>query len=152
MPATPSEVRIHEEIIPGVHRIELPLPFELEAINVYLVQLENGFMLIDCGLDTAESVAAVQQGLAAARVTWTDIRLLLLTHMHPDHIGLTNRVRERSGATVLMHEAEAEHLDSLEDENQRLPYLHAAYTRGGVPAEMQSRMDQHFAFLRRNLR
>jgi glyoxylase-like metal-dependent hydrolase (beta-lactamase superfamily II) len=151
MQATRSEVSIHEELIAGVHRIELPLPFELEAINLYLVRLDDGYLLIDCGLNTPQSFAALEAGLRNAGAAWSDIRVIVLTHMHPDHMGLTSRVRELSGATVLMHETEAEHLDSLEDEGARLPYLHAAYNRGGVPADLQLKMDHHFASMRKNL-
>ncbi len=137
--------------IAGVHRIELPLPFELEKINLYIVALDRGHLLIDCGMDTPQSLAALEAGLREIGIGWRDLRMVLLTHMHPDHIGLSQRIRELSGAEFLMHEAEAEHLDSLEDEGRRLPYLHAAYTMGGVPAEMQSRMDETFAFLRQSL-
>ena len=140
-----------KQLIAGIQRIELPLPFELEAINLYLVRLDPGYLLIDCGLNTPESFAALEAGLQRIGITWRDIRIILLTHMHPDHIGLCARVRELSGATVLMHEAEAEHLDSLEDETRRLPYLHAAYTRGGVPVERQAEMDRHFTFARKSL-
>ena len=115
------------------------------------MRLAEGYLLIDCGMNTTQSFAALDSGIREIGIEWRDIRLVLLTHMHPDHIGLTNRVRELSGATVLMHEREAEHLDSLEDEGQRLPYLHAAYIRGGVPAELQTKMDHHFAFLRKSL-
>ena len=141
----------HQELIPGVHRIQLPLPFELEAISLYLVRVDDGHLLIDCGMDTPQSFAALEGAIHEIGITWSDIRTIVLTHMHPDHIGLSHRVRTLSGAPVLMHETEAQHLGSLEDEGRRLPYLHAAYTRGGVPAEMQSKMDQHFAFLRENL-
>lgn len=134
-----------------VHRIELPLPFELEVINLYLVKLHEGWLLIDCGMDTPLSFATLETGLAGIGIAWTDIRLILLTHMHPDHIGMSRRLKELSGATVLMHEAEAEHLDSLEDETRRLPYLHAACALGGVPVDLQHRMDENFAFLRKSL-
>lgn len=140
-----------QELLAGVYRIELPLPFELEAINLYLVELRDGYLLVDCGIDTDESFAALEKGLESIGARWSEIRLLLLTHMHPDHIGLSHRVRALSGARVLMHQREAEHLDSLEDETRRLPYLHAAYTRAGVPADLQARMDRHFAFLRKSL-
>ena len=119
--------------------------------NACLLQAGGFGLLIDCGMDTPQSFAALEAGVQGIGITWTDIRIIVLTHMHPDHIGLSSRVRKLSGATVLMHEIEAEHLDSLEDEGQRLPYLHAAYNRGGVPAEMQSKMDAHFTFLRKNL-
>ena len=135
----------------GVHRIELPLPFELESINLYLVQLDRGYLLIDCGMDTPESFAALEAGMARAGVDWRSIGVVLLTHMHPDHIGLAPRIRELSGAELLMHAAEAEHLDSLEDEDRRMPYLHAGYRRAGVPDDLQLRMDRHFAFIRKSL-
>jgi glyoxylase-like metal-dependent hydrolase (beta-lactamase superfamily II) len=137
--------------IAGIHRIELPLPFELERINLYVVALDRGYLLIDCGMDTPQSLAALEGGLGEIGIGWCDLRIVLLTHMHPDHIGLSQRLRELSGAEFLMHEAEAEHLDSLEDEGRRLPYLHAAYSLGGVPAEMQARMDEAFSFLRQSL-
>jgi glyoxylase-like metal-dependent hydrolase (beta-lactamase superfamily II) len=140
-----------QQAIPGVHRIELPLPFELERINLYVVALDRGYLLIDCGMDTPKSLAALEAGLREIGIGWRDLRMVLLTHMHPDHIGLSQRLRELSGAEFLMHEAEAEHLDSLEDEGRRLPYLHAAYTLGGVPADMQSCMDEAFSFLRQSL-
>jgi glyoxylase-like metal-dependent hydrolase (beta-lactamase superfamily II) len=137
--------------IPGVHRIELPLPFELERINLYVVALDRGCLLIDCGMDTPQSFAALEAGLREIGIGWRDLRMVLLTHMHPDHIGLSRRLRELTGAEFLMHEAEAEHLDSLEDEGRRLPYLHAAYTLGGVPPDIQARMDDAFSFLRQSL-
>ena len=64
---------------------------------------------------------------------------------------MSYRLKQLSDATVLMHAAEAEHLDSLEDETRRLPYLHAAYALAGVPVDLQQRMDEHFAFLRKSL-
>jgi glyoxylase-like metal-dependent hydrolase (beta-lactamase superfamily II) len=134
-----------------VYRLELPLPFELEAINLYLVQLTDGYLLIDCGMDTPESYAALEAGLSGAGVDWRDIRTIVLTHMHPDHVGMSTRIREQTGASILMHQVEAEHLDSLEDESRRLPYLHAAYRLGGVPEDLQAQMDRHFAFLRKSL-
>lgn len=146
-----TDLSAPRQAIAGIHRIELPLPFELEKINLYVIALDRGYLLIDCGMDTPRSLAALEAGLREIGIGWRDLRIVLLTHMHPDHIGLSHRLRELSGAEFLMHEAEAEHLDSLEDEGRRLPYLHAAYTRGGVPADFLSRMDEAFAFLRQSL-
>ena len=33
-------------MIEGVHRIELPLPFTLGLVNVYLIRLSDGYLLI----------------------------------------------------------------------------------------------------------
>jgi glyoxylase-like metal-dependent hydrolase (beta-lactamase superfamily II) len=41
-----------QEVFPGVLSLVLPLPFELESVNVYLVALEDGYLLMDCGMET----------------------------------------------------------------------------------------------------
>lgn len=138
------------EIAPGVHAVRLPLPFELESINIYLVRRDDGWLLIDCGMDTPESRERLQAAVQSIGVAWTDIRAILLTHMHPDHMGLCGWVQERSGAPVLIHRLEAEHLDEILSSEQRLPWLHNAYTAGGVPVELHARMDEAFAPMRRN--
>jgi len=139
------------EAAPDVFRIELPLPFELEAINIYLVRTARGCLLIDCGMDTPDSFAALETGLYETGFTWRNVEAIVLTHMHPDHIGLAPRVRELSGARIFMHAAEAEHLDSLSNAERRLPWIHAAYARAGVPADLQRAMDTDFEFVRRSL-
>lgn len=138
------------EVVPGIHAIELPLPFELESVNVFLIRLEQGYLLIDCGMDTDASFAALEAGLLALEVRWTDIRLILLTHMHPDHMGLAAKLLELTGAELLMHEVEATHLHVVTSSDRRLPWLPQAFSDAGVPEPMQARIDEHFAIIRRN--
>ena len=126
----------HREIAPGVHAIRLPLPFELESINIYLVRQDDGWLLIDCGMDTRESRERLEAALPSVGVAWTDIRAILLTHMHPDHMGLCGWMQERSGAPVLIHRLEAEHLDEILSSERR---LHAALGRGaGLRARVRT--------------
>ena len=139
------------EITGGVWSIELPLPFELEAINVYLVRLQTGFLLVDCGLDTDESLQTLEAALVSIGVGWADIRTVVLTHMHPDHVGLCGRIAGRSGATIMMQEIEASHLNEVVAAASRLPWLHEAYTQAGVPEELQVRMDEAFGVIRQSL-
>ena len=98
------------EVSPGVWLIKLPLPFPVATINVYLIELADGFLLLDCGLKTHACRDALEQGLAAAGVRFGDIRHLVITHLHPDHFGLAAEVRRRSGAGIWMHRAEAAHV------------------------------------------
>ena len=137
----------------GIHRIELPLPFELESVNVYLVPLAdpgNGYLLIDCGMDTGPSFEALERGMQALSLQWTDIGQILLTHMHPDHMGLSAKLLELTGAKLLMHETEARHLDLVNSSERRLPWLRDTFTQAGMPEEMQARIDRHFVEIRRN--
>src|SRR6202022_5093740 len=61
-----SSYRVHSvEVAPGVFRLELPMPFELRHVNVYLVRDGDRFTLIDTGLRTDESRQALAAKLAA---------------------------------------------------------------------------------------
>src|SRR5689334_13237259 len=91
------------EVSPGIHLLDLPLPFELAQINVYLVNLPDGYLLIDCGLKTRASLDALSAGIHALGADWRSIRQILLTHIHPDHIGLAPRLLELTGARLIMH-------------------------------------------------
>jgi len=98
---------------PLLTRLDLPLPWELGQVNVYLLPLDDGWMLIDCGIDSPECLAALEAQLAGRRIAWFDIRIVLLTHVHPDHMGLAPEVLRRSGAQLALHPIEAAHLDDL---------------------------------------
>ena len=135
---------------PGIHRIELPLPFELESVNVFLVRLAEGYLLIDCGMDTEPAFQAFEHGMQALGLRWTDIKQILLTHMHPDHMGLSAKLLQLTGAELMMHETEARHLELVTNSERRLPWLGSAFTEAGMPQDMQARIDRHFAEIRSN--
>ncbi len=84
-------------------RIPLPLPFALREVNVYLIGDGAGhWTLFDAGLGLARDEAALRAGLAAAGVPLESLSALVLTHAHPDHIGLSGLIHEASGAPVYM--------------------------------------------------
>ena len=60
--------------------------------------------VIDTGIGTPEALAAMEAGLAAHGLSIEAIRQVVLTHKHADHIGLARDIRDRSGATVYIHE------------------------------------------------
>lgn len=141
---------LYDEVLPGVYRIELPLPFELESVNVFLVRTAEGYMLIDCGMETEASFTALDAGVKALGLTWPDIRTILLTHMHPDHMGLSVKLLELTGAELIIHETEARHLELVTASDQKAPWLKQAFTESGVPEAVQERIDRHFVQIRRN--
>jgi glyoxylase-like metal-dependent hydrolase (beta-lactamase superfamily II) len=69
------------------------------AIGVYLVETDDGLALFDCG--PSSTIDALDAGLAAHGVALTDVRHLLLSHIHLDHAGAAGTlVRRHPGLTV----------------------------------------------------
>lgn len=94
------------QVADDVWRIDLPLPFRLRSINVYLVRGKHGWSLVDTGIDTPQSRAAFGEALASLRVAPGDIRDVYVTHMHPDHIGLSGMHASNGAVVHLMREEE----------------------------------------------
>jgi glyoxylase-like metal-dependent hydrolase (beta-lactamase superfamily II) len=79
------------------------------VVGVYLVETDDGPALFDCG--PATCVDALKAGLSARGLSLTDIRHLLLSHIHLDHAGAAGTlVREHPGLRVHVSEIGAPHL------------------------------------------
>jgi len=96
-----------KEVIPGIHQLQLPLPVSgLEYVNIYLVQGNNGYLLIDTGWNTEESFNSLKGQLAEIGIGCEDISQIVITHIHPDHYGLAGRLKQLSQAKIFIHHLE----------------------------------------------
>ena len=133
---------------PPVVTITLPMPGPLASVNVHLVELDQGYLLVDSGWWSAESFAALEAGLEGGGVAWSDIRTLLITHLHPDHVGNAEQVLDRTGARFLMHRIDAANLAALAASG-RSPHFDEAWRLAGVPVDLREKLDRR---LRENRR
>ena len=103
-----------EQVRPGLWSIPVPIPDNpLRYVLVYALELDGGGVaIVDAGWDTDEAWGALTSGLATAGGSVSDVRAVLVTHIHPDHYGLAGRVREASGAWIGLHPDDAVMLDS----------------------------------------
>ena len=85
-----------------VHHIGIPNPMFEGELNMYVIA-GDPLTLVDTGIGTPEAMTALEQGLAALGFAVEDVRQVVLTHKHADHIGLARDILDRSGATVSAH-------------------------------------------------
>lgn len=92
-----------ETPVEDIRRLVLPHPGYLPSVNAYLVQDSDGYTLIDCGMNTPESEAALREAFATEGIPLNAIVRVLVTHAHHDHMGLAGLLARETGCSVLMH-------------------------------------------------
>ena len=102
---TPPEPGSVIEIAPGILWLRLALPYRLDHVNVYLIEDGAGWAVLDTGLDDAVTRAAWDT-LLDGTLHGRPLTRVLVTHYHPDHIGLAGWLCERFGLPLLMSQTE----------------------------------------------
>jgi glyoxylase-like metal-dependent hydrolase (beta-lactamase superfamily II) len=93
------------EVAPGIHWVRLPLPFVLDHVNVYLLEDGDGWTVVDCGLNK-DGVKAIWESVFARLLGGKPVRRVIVTHFHPDHMGLCRWLIEKFDAELWMSQAE----------------------------------------------
>ena len=128
----------------GVRSLQVPIPDNpLGHTLVYVVDTDRGPVLVDTGWDDPASWDTLAEGLAACGTAPADIHGVVITHHHPDHHGLSGKVREASGAWIAMHAADAAIVRRTRTTRPErwFSYMAAKLTAAGAP-------DAHVAPLR----
>ncbi|MFG2277462.1 MBL fold metallo-hydrolase [Streptomyces asoensis] len=129
----------------GVRSLRVPIPDNpLGHTLVYVVDTDRGPVLIDTGWDDPASWDALDAGLGACGLSVAEVHGVVITHHHPDHHGLSGRVREASGAWVAMHAADTAIVRRTRETRPErwYTYMAAKLAAAGAPEE-------HIAPLRR---
>lgn len=78
------------EIADGILWLRLPLPTKLDHVNVYALDEGDHWAIVDTGMDLASSREA-WDALLAGPLTGRPVGRVVLTHHHPDHVGMLGR-------------------------------------------------------------
>lgn len=87
------------KIADGLYWLRLPLPFQLDHVNVWLLDDGSGWCVVDTGIadrTTRGLWESILDGSEGAR----SITRILATHFHPDHLGLADWLQTRTGAPL----------------------------------------------------
>ena len=95
------------EVAPGIMRVTLPVPFEMDGVHVYLLVDHEGILMVDCGPRMPGTLELLDTAIRGIGASWDRLLGLVLTHWHMDHAGNAGEVRRRSGCWVAIHERDA---------------------------------------------
>jgi len=125
------------EAAPGVRWLRMPLPFALDHINLWLLEDEGGWTIVDTGFGRGEETKELWQRVFASTLGGRPVRRVIVTHFHPDHIGLAGWLCERFAVELWITQAEwltgqlVRHGWSSGDVERRVGF----YRRNGLAAE-----------------
>lgn len=88
------------EVADGILWMRLPLPMALNHVNVYALDEGDGWTIIDTGMASRRG-KAIWKTLIEGHLGGQPIRRVLVTHHHPDHIGLAGWFMSEYGAELI---------------------------------------------------
>ena len=90
-----------KEVAPGVYWLRMPLPFQLNHINLWLLEDGDGWTIVDTGFANDE-VKACWEDVFDNVFGGKPVKKIVVTHFHPDHLGLAGWLQERFNAPLLI--------------------------------------------------
>ncbi|MEU8151325.1 MBL fold metallo-hydrolase [Nonomuraea sp. NPDC048901] len=132
-----------ETIRPGVHRVPLPLPGDgLRAVNVYLLEEDDGIVMIDGGWALPESRRVLEQAMASLGHDLGRITKIFVTHIHRDHYTQAVALRRLLGSRVYLGAGERPGLDALGEVRSNVPVTSLEVLRHGGAGDLADRLSR----------
>jgi glyoxylase-like metal-dependent hydrolase (beta-lactamase superfamily II) len=88
-------------VAPGIYWLRIPMPMDLNHINLWLLEDGAGWTLIDSGLN-ADMCRETWMQLETKLLGDRPLKRIFITHFHPDHVGLARWLQDRHGAVAWM--------------------------------------------------
>ncbi|MCL4188714.1 MAG: MBL fold metallo-hydrolase [Rhodobacteraceae bacterium] len=127
------------EVAAGILWLRLPLPFRPSHVNAYALADDDGWTVVDTGLDSRAARASwgrLLDGPLAGR----PVARVLATHHHPDHIGLAGWLMAERGAALMTSRTAwlYARMLTLDVQDRPSPEAMAFWLAAGMPAAMRA--------------
>lgn len=123
----------------GIHLIPAPLPFKSpQWVNTYVVETSDGLLMLDCGTDWEPGRDAIRDGFNSLGLEESAVHTLVVSHLHPDHVGMSARLVREWGCRFVMHERAATLIDRYNDTPGYIERLERIAGTHGVPQHVIS--------------
>lgn len=133
---TPPDPGAAVEVAEGILWLQLPLPMALDHVNVYALADSDGWTLIDTGMNSRKS-REIWTAALAGPLAGKPVARVLLTHHHPDHVGLVGWFQDRGAALLTTRNAWLyARMLTLDVQDRPSAQSMHFYTRAGMPAEI----------------
>jgi glyoxylase-like metal-dependent hydrolase (beta-lactamase superfamily II) len=125
-----------EEIAPGFWRLPMPIPFHsMRGVCVYLVRDADSYLLFDAGMDISSCAQRLEHHVGRIGASLDALHTIVLSHGHPDHAGLAESLRARSGARIWLHGQDVRLVAGADQVGEAgLEMIHRWLIRHGFPA------------------
>lgn len=132
---TPPAPGTATEVAPGILWLRLPLPMALDHVNVYALDDGAGWTVVDTGMMSRTSIA-LWEALLAGPLAAKPVTRLIVTHHHPDHVGLAGWFQARGAELLITRTAWLyARMLVLDTQERATPEALRYYTRAGLGPE-----------------
>ncbi|MBD8500296.1 MBL fold metallo-hydrolase [Paenibacillus arenosi] len=135
----------HKQLEP-IYQIRIPLPFSLRWVNAYAMRESdhNEWTIVDPGLRTPQAEAAWQEVLDKLSIHAGSLRQIVLTHYHPDHLGMAGLLQQKYDVPVVLSRIGWQHAVMLwGDGNQMAQQIQQLMRMQGAPEEVMGMLGEH---------
>lgn len=125
-------------------QVKVPLPFSLRWVNAYLLNGEDGWTIVDPGLRTEQAARTWVEVFAQLHINSGDVAQIVLTHYHPDHLGIAGELQLQFDVPVWLSETGWRHAQMLWDSSQAMAAaMQLLFEEHGAPDEVVQAIGVH---------
>lgn len=134
------------EVAKGLYWLRVPLPISLDHINLWLLEDGDGWVIVDSGYD-ASMCKDVWESVFTSFIKSKPVNKIIITHFHPDHIGLASWLALRCDCPILITKGEFNHYQNLvhRDPKALRAQANAFVTQMGYEADVAEKFVQFMA-------